>query len=650
MKSLDLGKEKISKLLLNFSVPCIISMLVGALYNIVDQIFIGNGVGYLGNAATNVVYPFTVIALALALLIGDGAGALFSLYLGKKDKKSANKGVGNALVLMVVVSIIVTVLGFLFQEQLLKIFGVTEGTYIYAKDYFKIILMGIPFYILTSGLNGLIRADGSPKFAMFATLIGAILNIILDPIAIFVFDMGVKGAALATIVGQIISCIVTLLYFRKPKKVQITKETLKLDKNICKKLCLLGISSFITQVSIVIVIAVANNMIVKYGSLSKYGADIPLSAVGIVMKVFAIVIALVIGTSIGGQPIIGYNYGAGKMDRVKKTFRLILITNLIIGVVAFIIFQFFPQFIINIFGNESDLYNEYALLCFRIYLSGIIFTCITKCCSIYLQSIGKSVKSMIISLARDIVIFIPTLMILASVYGVVGMLWAALVADIISVIMAILLLKLDNRKSNKKQTMKEVELPIERNLISENFVITIAREYGSGGRYVGKLLAEELNIPFYDKEIIRMTEEQSGLTEKFILDNEQRKNDYNIYYNIDDEIFNTEAKVIKKISKNPCVIIGRCADYILENQENVYKVFLYSDLESKINRCVKYYGLKKDEALKNIKKIDRDRAKHYEYYTNKKWRDFENYDIALNVDKLGILGTVHTLKNIIKNK
>lgn len=235
MKSLDLGNEKISKLLLSFSIPCIISMLVGALYNIVDQIFIGNGVGYLGNAATNVVYPFTVIALSIALLIGDGASAIFSLHLGKKYYKSANKGIGNAIVLLVIVSIIITLLGFIFQENILMLFGLTNGIYTYAVDYYKIILIGIPFYIITSGLNGIIRADGSPKYAMFATLIGAILNIILDPIAIFIFDMGVSGAALATIFGQIISFIITIIYFIKPKKFKVSKETLKIDKDISKK-------------------------------------------------------------------------------------------------------------------------------------------------------------------------------------------------------------------------------------------------------------------------------------------------------------------------------------------------------------------------------------------------------------------------------
>lgn len=285
---------------------------------------------------------------------------------------------------------------------------------------------------------------------MFATLIGAILNIILDPIAIFVLDLGVKGAAIATIIGQIISCIFTLIYFIKPKKLKLSKKCFKLDKYICKKILMLGISSFITQLSIVIVIAVANNMIVKYGSNSIYGADIPLSVVGIVMKVFGIVIALVIGTSIGGQPIIGYNYGAGNIQRGNHTFKLILITNIIIGIIAFVIFQFFPQYIINIFGSENPLYNEYAKLWFRIYLSGIVFTCITKTCSIYLQSMGKSIKSMILSLSRDIVIFIPALMILSKIYGVVGMLYSALIADVISFVIAVLILLNDNKVVKEK--------------------------------------------------------------------------------------------------------------------------------------------------------------------------------------------------------
>lgn len=430
----------------------------------------------------------------------------------------------------------------------------------------------------------------------------------------------------------------------------MTKDTLKLDKQICKKVCLLGISSFITQISIVIVIAVANNMIVKYGGLSKYGSDIPLSVVGIVMKVFAIVISLVIGTSIGGQPIIGFNYGAGKIDRVKQTFKLILLTNIIIGVIGFILFQFFPQNIINIFGSENALYNEYALLCFRIYLAGIIFTCITKCCSIYLQSVGQPVKSMTLSLARDIIIFIPTLIILAYYYGVVGMLWAALIADVISFILAIIILNIGKTTKIKETKPKVQNIQTDIKFLPNDCVITIAREYGSGGRFVGELLAKELNVKFYDKELIRMASKESGLSEKYIKENDQVKNGFNNYYNNDDNIFIAESDVIKKISEKPCVIIGRCADYVLKDKENVLKIFLYSSYDDEINRCMKYYGLNKKAAINNIKKINKQRSIHYEYYTNQKWNDFKNYDLVINVDKLGVGGTVKMIKDIVLNK
>lgn len=646
LKNYDLGKEKISKLLLNFSIPCIISMLVGALYNIVDQIFIGWGVGYLGNTATNVVYPFTVIALALALLLGDGASALFSLSLGSKDDKKVSKSIGNAVVTLVLVSLVLTIFGFVFKSNILKLFGVTEASFDFANDYLTIILIGIPFYVIGQGLNGIIRADGSPKYAMIATLSGAILNIILDPIAIFALGMGIKGAAIATIVGQIVTFILTVLYFRKSKKFKLSKDSLKPDKEVIKREALLGVSSFITQISIVLVIAVCNNLVVKYGSLSKYGADIPLSAIGIVMKVFGIVIALVIGTSIGGQPIIGFNYGAGNKKRVKETFNLIIRTNLFVGVIAFIIFQVFPQAIINIFGSESELYNEYALYCFRIYLSGITLTCITKTCSIYLQAIGKSFKSMFISVMRDVVLFIPALVVLAKMFGVVGMLWAALVADVIAFIIAIFM----TFERKNKVSISEVKNISEVDAVFiKPMVITISREYGSGGRYVGKLLAEKLGIPCYDKEIIVDTARESGLDIEYIKENEQIKNDFNIYYNNDDNIYLCESKVIKNLAMKPCIIIGRCADYILKDRNDVYNVFLYSSMDKKIDRVTKYYGIDAEKAKNEINRVNKRRAKHYEYYTNQKWNDVGNYDLAVNVDTLGVENTALMIKNIIEN-
>ena len=462
MKDLDLGRERIPKLIKKFAIPCVISMIVAALYNIVDQIFIGwSEAGAFGNAATNIVYPFTVISLAFALLIGDGSAALFSLSLGAKDKEKANKSIGNGLILLIFISIILTIIGLVFSKQILGIFGGNPNEvecYQYAKDYLRIICYGLPFYIIGQGLNASIRNDGSPKYAMFATIVGAISNIILDPIFIFVFKMSVKGAAIATIIGQILTFIISIFYFKKSKQFKVNKESIKLDKGICFKAVSLGLASLITQLAIVVIIAVANNLVGKYGYMTisstgkSYGAVIPLAVIGICMKVFGIVISIVIGVSLGGMPIIGYNMGARNIKRVRQTVKYILITNLIIGCAAFIIFELFPSFIINIFGsNNSPEYMEYANYCLRIFLGGIIFTCLIKSMSILLQSMGSSLKSTLLALSRDVIFFVPTIILIASLsHSVVIMLWSAIFADILAFITGVLLLKSEFKNVIKK--------------------------------------------------------------------------------------------------------------------------------------------------------------------------------------------------------
>lgn len=449
----------VKKLLLKFSVPTIISMLVSALYNIVDQVFIGQGVGYIGNAATTVVYPFTVIALAISLLICDGSASLFSISLGKKDYETAKKSIANNLLLSVFFIIVITFIGFLFKNDILKLFGVTDSCFKYASDYMGIILIGIPFYMFTSSFNGIIRADGSPKYSMIATVTGALINLILDPVAIFVFDLSVKGAAIATVIGQLVSFIISFYYLKKIKSVKFEIKDIKNNFKVIKKIMLLGISSFIIQIAIVIVIAVSNNLIVKYGLYSVYGPDIPLSAIGIVMKVFAIVISFSVGIAVGGQPIVGYNFGLENYKRVFETYKLIIISNIIIGIISMIIFEFFPQSIISLFGSESDLYNNYAVKCFRIFLLGIVLCCIQKASSVFLQSIGKPLSSTILSLARDVIFFVPGLIILASFSGVEGLLWAAPITDTLSFFLTVILIsyefkKLRNKKENISITKK----------------------------------------------------------------------------------------------------------------------------------------------------------------------------------------------------
>ena len=458
MEELDLENEKISKLIKKFAIPCVISMIVAALYNIVDQIFIGwSDAGAFGNAATNIVYPFTVISLAFALLVGDGASALFNLSLGAKEKEKMNKSIGNGLILLIILSIILTVIGLVFSKQILSIFGGNPNEvecYNYAKEYLKIICYGLPFYIIGQGLNASIRSDGSPKYAMFATIVGAISNIILDPIFIFVFKMGVKGAAIATIIGQILTFIMSVLYLRKAKLFKIDSESIKLNKYICIKLISLGLASLITQLAIVIIIAVANNLVNKYGystiasTGNTYGVVIPLAVIGICMKVFGIVVSIVIGVSLGGMPIIGYNMGARNIKRVRETIKYILIINFIIGFIAFILFELFPNFIINIFGSGNSVeYMEYAKYCLNIFLGGIVFTCLIKSISILLQAMGSSLKSTLLALARDVIFFVPAIIIIANLsHSVVTMLWSAIIADILAFFTGAILLKSELKK------------------------------------------------------------------------------------------------------------------------------------------------------------------------------------------------------------
>jgi len=452
MRQFDLGNEKISKLIRAFAIPCVISMIVAALYNIVDQIFIGwSESGAFGNAATNIVYPFTVISLAFALLIGDGAAALFNLSLGAKDNDKANKSIGNGFVLLIIISFLLTIIGLVFNKQILDLFGANPQEvecYKYAVDYLRIICYGLPFYIIGQGLNASIRSDGSPKYAMMSTIIGALTNIILDPIFIFVLKMGVKGAALATIIGQILTFIVSIIYLKKAKQFKITKESIKLDKDVCKQSLSLGLASLITQLAIVIIIAVANNLVDKFGYVTiattgvAYGVVTPLAVIGICMKVFGIVISIVIGVSLGGMPIIGYNMGAGNSNRVKETVKDILIVNTIIGLIAFILFELFPSFIIDIFGKgNTPEYLEYSKYCLQIFLGGIVLTCLIKSISILLQSMGSSYKSTLLALARDVIFFVPAIIIIANIScSVVVMLWSAIVADVLAFITSIILL------------------------------------------------------------------------------------------------------------------------------------------------------------------------------------------------------------------
>lgn len=655
MKELNLGKDKINKLILSFSIPCVISMLINSIYNIVDQIFIGKGVGTLGNAATNVIFPLIIIFNAVAGLIGNGAAANLSLKLGEKNKKAAAKSIGQAVSLTIILSIVISGIAYIFLPQLVYLFGCTESVYKYAVDYGRIIVIGAPFMLIYSSFSSIIRADSSPKYSMIMLVIGAIINIILDPIFIFGFDMGVKGGALATIIGQIVSFVIAIIYLFKIKSVKLTKNDFKLDKDVFRILAL-GISSFITQATILVLFIFMNNILTKLGANTKFGADIPLSVYGVISKINSLYISTVLGISIGSQPIIGFNYGAGNKSRVKETIRKVLIINFAIGIIFNLLFVLFPKQITGIFISSNDvsynLFMEFAVLMCHSFLLVISLNALEMTTSIVIQSLGNVVKSTAVTFIRQIILLIPISLILAFVFnkGIYGVLYAGCIADVLCFIITIFIIKSEYKKLGKEvinETYQEKE-QTNNTYNGKHIVITISREYGSGGRFVGRLVAEKLGLPFYDKELISLSAKESGLSEEYVKMTDEKKKSASYTNNNDDRLFIAEQKVIEKLAKSSCVIVGRCADYILKDNKDAIKIFLYSDSKSKEKRAIKYYGLNSKTALRKIDKINKERSKHYKFYTNREWKDFSNYDLSFNVDKYGVEKTAENIINIIE--
>lgn len=448
-----LETEKTSKLLVKFSIPCILSLLISALYNIVDQIFIGNSsVGAIGNTATTIVFPLTCIALAFGLMLGDGTAAYMSICQGKRENDKLAKAVITSTILGVIVSVLFVIICFPLLNPILDFFGAkTAESLEKSYEYGFIILIGVPFYIIMNMLNAIIRADGSPKVAMFSMVLGAVINIILDAVFIFPCNMGLTGAALATIIGQIASFLVSVVYMSKTKTFKFKKEDLMFSKVSAINVLKLGFSSFLTQISIVIITVVSMNMLAKYGAMSKYGPNDPQAIVGVVMKVFTIVINIAVGIAAGGQPIVGYNYGAGRFDRVKELLKQIVISNVILGLAATIIFQLFPEAIIKMFGSNSknpELYIEFGVMAVRIYLMLILFTIVQKVCSIFLQSIGSPIKATLLSLVRDVIILVPLTLLLPISMEIQGVLWAAPIADLVAIILTVIFVIHELRKMN----------------------------------------------------------------------------------------------------------------------------------------------------------------------------------------------------------
>lgn len=653
-KEFDLGRDKINKLLISFAIPCVISMLINSVYNIVDQIFIGKGVGTLGNAATNVIFPLVILANAIAGLIGNGAAANLSLKLGDKKETEARASIGSSITLSFIISILFAILAYIFLPKLVYMFGCTENVYEYAISYGKIILVGAPFMIIYSVLSSIIRADGNPKYSMIMLVVGAIINIVLDPVFIFGFNMGVFGGGLATVIGQVISFIIALCYLPKIKSVKLEREDFKINNSVLRTLSL-GLSSFITQATILVLFVFMNNMMTKFGAMSKYGADIPLSVYGVISKINSLYISFVLGVSIGAQPVIGFNYGAGNLERVKETLRKVLTINFGVGIIFNLIFILFPEQIAGIFISSEDisyaLFMEFAKLMCHSFLLACALNAMEMTTSIVVQSLGNVVKATAVSFIRQIILFIPLAFLLSMGFnlGLNGILYAGCLADSLTFVIASIIFIGEYKKlgiySTKEKEENDAVIP--KTYKGKKIVVTISREYGSGGRYVGELLAKNLGIPFYDKNLIILSAKESGLATEYVKKNEQTLEGPQT---TDDLLYIATTKVIEKLyKKGSCVIVGRCGNFILKNKKDVLKVYLYSSLDDKINRVTKYYNIDKDKALNTINKVNKERKKHYKYYTNTILDDYNNYDLVLDVSKFGVEKTADIISNIIKN-
>ena len=583
-----LEKESLGRLMVKYAVPCVISLLVAALYNIVDQIFIANAsyLGSYGNAANTVVFPLTVVALSIAMMIGDGCCTFVSISLGARENDNAHRGIGSSVIAVVAAGVVLTAVFLIFQDPILTAFGarVNEETFRLSKEFFFWITLGIPFYMFGQAMNSIIRSDGSPKFAMVTLLTGAILNVIFDPVCIFVCKWGMMGAAVATIFGQ-----------------------------------------------------------------EEY-AQIPTAVVGIVMKFFQIVISISVGLAAGCIPVAGYNVGAQRSDRVKGLMRMLLMTEFIVGLIASAIFLLFPHQFVNIFGgkNESVYYTDFAVKTIRIFLCLLPLSCLNKGTFIFLQSLGKAKESTALSMMREIVFGVGLPLLLPIFMGLDGVLFFMPIADVLTAVASVIVILYTWKTLNQMTgTAGEENVSLRQEAAGEaltDTVITIGRSYGAGGRTIGKKVAEQLHIPYYDSEILEKVAESSGLSRKFLQSVDEKPVECSMLYRsvgfttsayekIADQAAQAQREIIEKVAaEGPCVIIGRSADQVLAGKHKLFRVFISSSRENRVRRIMEREGLTREKAEKKVARADRERAAYYNQRSNVRWGDAAGYDLCLDAD------------------
>lgn len=630
------GTEKVGKLLRQFAIPCIFSLIISCLYNIVDQIFVGNWGGYLGNAATGVVFPITVVGWGMSLFFGDGAAASLSMALGRNETGTIHKRVGNAVLCSFLSGVVIIAVSYGRGDGLLRLIGATDANISLAHEYGFIIYAMIPFALVQNTLASIIRADGSPRYAMGAMLAGAVINMIGDPVAIFTLDLGIKGAAWATILGQFVSFLICALYLLKSKTFTISFQSFVPDFPLLRNMMALGTSSLLTQLSIVVITVINNILLVHYGAASKYGADIPLGAFVVIMKLFQIVLNIAIGIAAGAQPIVGYNYGAKHYDRVRELLRLILKWTTIVCLICTVFFEAFPGMFIRMFGisgTDEALYTQFAVACLRIYLSLILFICLQKVCAIFLQSIGKAKAAAPLSVLRDILLIVLSL-IGPMAFGVTGIFWAAPVADVIAIAITAVVMKGLWKELGQKITVPFSE-PVSIRPSQRGVIVTVTREHGSAGKRVGQIVAGKLGIPCYYKEMVAIAAQESGLAKEFISGIHSDENTVmrELYLSTDpvQRAIKAQDKAIRQIaSAGSCVLIGRAADYILRDYKNIVRVFIYAPKAYRMKKVMEIYGDTADAAQKSLIRSDAARAAYYKTISGKEWGNPHGYELCVD--------------------
>lgn len=668
-----LVKAPVGKLMAKYAIPNIISLVVSALYNIVDQLFIANAdyLGSYGNAANTVVFPLTVICLSIAIMLGDGTNAFFTYCVGAKEVNKGRRSVGTSAVCVTLIGILFMAVYLIFGDQILVLFGanVNAETFANAQEYLFWIALGIPFYMLGQCLSPIICGDGSPNYAMKTMLVGCAINIVFDPILIYVTKWGMMGAAVATIAGQIVACLLNVRYLMHMKSIKLTKEDLSIDVQSLKNILPLGMTSFFAQISIVLSMVVVNNVLNKYGALdpifsqAEY-AQIPLAVVGIVFKFFQIIVSIAIGLSSGCIPIIGYNRGAGRFDRLRELLKKLLTAEFIVGLAAFIIFEVFARHISYLFGaaNESIYYQDFAIKCIRLFLSMVFISTINKGFMIYMQGLGKAGPSTFVSVLREIVGGVGLPLILPVFFGFEGILYFMPVAEIMTFIFTLYYLKKvsaelkENEQLQLAGTNMTVSVtPAEEVSTETPVVITIGRSYGSGGRTIGKELESRLGIPCYDTRVMASMAKQTGMDEKYLKEMDEKGlqvSSLYMYSGGSDSSMNhlalkAQREVIEQYAKSSCIIIGRRADKILKGQKTL-SVFITASVESRCERVMQRDHLDRDKAMAKIAKVDKERAAYYNELSDTRWGMAESYDLCIDTDSMGLSGAADIIETCYK--